>query len=322
MSESVRQWKRHVQVVIGKGGDGLLVEHLRIQFEVCKTVEHTPNVAIIKIYNLNETHERQIVTNREFDEIILKAGYEQSGQTNTDGTRFYPTVFRGNIKHVYRYREKADYITEIEAGDGDKDYRSAVMNETLAAGTTNAQLVDRAVGSFKGTGGTTKGAVQINDRARLRGKVISGNTRDVLHDVARESGANWSIQDGQLVIVKTNAVLPDEAIVITAETGMLGAPEINDKGIAVKCLMNPQLRVNGAIKLDNNGIKAKRVKAQTLGTRYEKEASDPKEPIRLDPDGIYKVLKLTHKGDTRGQDWLSEIECIGLDQPIPASRGK
>lgn len=304
MSDSVRQWKRHAQVVIGKAGSGLLVENLRVHFEVSKTVESAPNVAVIKIFNLSPINEAKI--KNEFDEVLLNAGYEGALRL----------VFRGNIKHVYRYRDKSDYITEIEAGDGDKDFRSATMNETLAAGTTNAQLVDRAVGSFKTTGGTTKGAVQINDRARLRGKVISGNTRDVLHDVARESGANWSIQDGQLVIVKANGVLPDEAIVLTADTGMLGAPEINDKGIAVKCLLNPQLRVNGAIKLDNNGIKAKRQKAQALGKKQE----DQKEPVRLDPDGIYKVLKITHKGDTRGQDWVSEIECIGLDQPIPASR--
>lgn len=306
MSESVRQWKRHAQVVIGKAGSGLLVENLRVHFEVSKTVESAPNVAVIKIFNLSPINEAKI--KNEFDEVLLNAGYEGALRL----------VFRGNIKHVYRYRDKSDYITEIEAGDGDKDFRSATMNETLAAGTTNAQLVDRAVGSFKTTGGTTKGAVQINDRARLRGKVISGNTRDVLHDVAREAGANWSIQDGQLVIVKANGVLPDEAIVITADTGMLGAPEINDKGIAVKCLLNPQLRVNGAIKLDNNGIKAKRQKAQALGKKQE----DQKEPVRLDPDGIYKVLKITHKGDTRGQDWVSEIECIGLDQPIPESRSK
>lgn len=306
MSDSVRQWKRHAQVVIGKAGSGLLVENLRVHFEVSKTVKSAPNVAVIKIFNLSPINEAKI--KNEFDEVLLNAGYEGALRL----------VFRGNIKHVYRYRDKSDYITEIEAGDGDKDFRSATMNETLAAGTTNAQLVDRAVGSFKTTGGTTKGAVQINDRARLRGKVISGNTRDVLHDVARESGANWSIQDGQLVIVKANGVLPDEAIVITADTGMLGAPEINDKGIAVKCLLNPQLRVNGAIKLDNNGIKAKRQKAQALGKKQE----DQKEPVRLDPDGIYKVLKITHKGDTRGQDWVSEIECIGLDQPIPESRSK
>lgn len=310
MSESTRQWKRKVQVVIGKAGNGLLVENLRVKFEVAKTVESAPNVAVIKIYNLSPTNEARI--KNEFDEVLLNAGYDGAMQL----------VFRGNIKHVYRYREVNDYITEIEAGDGDKDFRKAVINETLAAGTGTGALVDRAVGTFKGVGGTTKGTVQVAEKTRLRGKVVSGNTRDVLNDVARESGANWSIQDGQLTIVSANGVLPNEAIVITAETGMLKAPEINDKGIAVKCLMNPQLRVNGAIKLDNNGIKAKRVKAQALATKREKEETTPKEPVRLDPDGIYKVLKLTHKGDTRGQDWVSEIECIGLDQPIPDARNK
>lgn len=314
MSDSVRQWKRKVQLVIGKAGNGLLIENLRIQFEVAKTVESAPNVAVIKVYNLNPDNEARIKT--EFDEVLLNAGYDGAMRL----------VFRGNIKHVYRYREKNDYITEIEAGDGDKDFRKAVMNETLAAGTTTAQLVDRAVGTFKGVGGTTKGAVQVTDKPRLRGKVISGNTRDVLHDVARESGANWSIQDGQLVIVSANGVLPGEAILIRADTGMLGAPEINDKGIAVKCLMNPELRVNGAIKLDNNGIKAKRQQAQSLATKREKQETNPplgreKEQLaRLDPDGIYKVLRLTHKGDNRGQDWVSEIECIGLDQPIPEKK--
>jgi hypothetical protein len=190
----------------------------------------------------------------------------------------------------------------------------------LAAGTNTEQLVDRAVGTFKDVGGTIKGHVQVTNRSRLRGKVISGNTRDVLHDVARESGANWSIQDGQLVIVSTNDVLPGEAVVIRADTGMLGAPEINDKGIAVKCLMNPMLRVNGAIKLDNNGIKAKRQKAEALASKDLKLEVQPTTPVRLSPDGVYKVLKLTHKGDNRGQEWVSEIECIGLDQPIPVNR--
>ena len=289
MSDSVRQWKRKVQVVIGKAGSGLMIENLRVQFEVAKTIEAAPNIAIIRIFNLHPDHEAKI--KNEFDEVLLNAGYEGAMRL----------VFRGNIKHVYRYREKNDYITEIEAGDGDKDFNKAVMNETLAAGTTTSQLVDRAVGSFRGVGGTGKGHVQVHDLARLRGKVISGNTRDVLNDVARESGANWSIQDGQLVIVSANDVLPGQAIVIRADTCMLGAPEINDKGIAVKCLLNPALRVNGAIKLDNNDIKAKRQKAQALATKREKQESNPplgrenEQLVRLDPDGIYKVLKLTHK---------------------------
>jgi hypothetical protein len=314
MSDSVRQWMRRAQVVIGKKGVGLMVENLRIAFEVTKTVEAAPNIAVIKIYNLHPDNEAKI--KNEYEEVLLNAGYEGAMQL----------VFRGNIRHVYRYREGNDYITEIEAGDGDKDFRTAVMNETLAAGTTNSQLVNRAVGTFNGVGGTTKGHVQVDDRARLRGKVISGNTRDVLNDVSRESGANWSIQDGQLTIVSTNDVLPGQATLIRADTGMLGAPEINDKGIVVRCLMNPMIRVNGALQLDNNGIKAKRQQANALATQRERsETNAPlgrenEELVRLDPDGIYKVLKVTHRGDTRGKDWLSESECIGLDQPIPKSR--
>lgn len=311
MSDPARQWKRRVQVAVGKAGSGLLAENLRIQFEVVKTVEAAPNAAVIRIFNLHPDNEAKI--KNEFDEVLVNAGYEGAMRL----------IFRGNIKHVHRFRDGNDYVTEIEAADGDKDFRNAVMNETLAAGTTTAQLVGRAVATFSAT---TKGHVQVNDRARLRGKVISGNTRDVLRDVSRESGANWSIQDGQLVIVSTNDVLPGEAIVIQADTGMLGAPEINDKGIAVKALLNSQVRVNGAIKLDNNGIRAKRQQSQSLATQRERrETNDPlgrenKGLVRLDPDGIYKVIKLTHKGDNRGQDWVSEIECIGLDQPIPATR--
>lgn len=309
--EPTRQWIRRAQVIIGKAGRGLLVEELRIVFEVTKTVDSAPNTATIKIYNLAPTSEAKI--KNEFDEVLLNCGYEGAMRL----------VFRGNIKHVYRYREGNDYITEIEAADGDKDYRNAVMNETLAAGTTNKHLIDRAVGSM--SGGTKKGYADTGSNPRIRGKVITGNTRDALTDLARDIGANWSIQDGQLAIVKADAVMPGEAIVIRADTGMLGSPEVNDKGVTVKCLLNPQIRINGAIKIDNNGIKGAPVKVGKMAKKKEDvvdKDAEKKEPIRLDPDGIYKCVKLTHRGDNRGQEWETEALCIGLDAKATDSAKK
>lgn len=306
MNASVRQWKRVSQVVVGKAGAGLLIQDLRIVFEVKKTIEPTPNSAEIKIYNLNQEHEEQI--KNEFDDVLLNAGYSGAAQM----------IFRGNIQHVYRYRDKMDWITQIIAGDGDQDFQKATMNETLAAGTTPDQVVSRAVASFMG--GTTRGHIVTKAAPLPRGKVISGNTRTILDRTAKESGANWSIQDGQLVMVPTSDTLPTEAIVLTYETGLLSAPEVNDKGVAAACLMNPQIRVNGKIKLDNNTIKAKVAAAPTLAGGTERAQAAPAAPVRLDPDGIYKVLQLTHKGDTRGQDFKTEVECIGLGQPIPPAR--
>jgi hypothetical protein len=300
------QWKRVAQVIVGKAGSGLLVDQLRLKFEIVKTVEPTPNTALIQIFNLHPNNETKI--KNEFDEVILNAGYKDSVRL----------IFRGNIRHVFRYRDGNDYITEVDAADGDKDFRTAIMNQTLAAGTSTQQMVDRAVATF---GSTAKGFVDVNNQPRIRGRVISGNTRDILHDIARESGANWSIQDGQLTIVKADAVLPDEAIVINANTGMIGAPEISDKGISVTCLLNPQIKINGAIQLNNNDIKLQNRKIPPLASSEEVAMLKTQEPVRLDPDGIYNVIKLTHKGDNRDKDWTTEIVCVGLSEPIP-KRGR
>lgn len=295
------QWIRETQVIVGKKGNGLLIEGLRITFEVEKTLVSSPNKAIIKIYNLSPDNETKI--KKEYDDIVLNAGFK-------DETRL---IFRGNLKYVYQYRDGNDHITEIHGGDGDADFKNSVMNETLAAGTTRKQLVDRAVKSF--SGGTIAGTTQVgSDQGLPRGQVVSGNTRHILNKVAKDVGANWSIQDGALQIVSTRDVLPGQAFEINSDTGLLGAPEISDKGISLKMLLNAKLRVNGSVKLNNNDIKAKKQKQNK-----PKSGQTNKAPVRLDPDGIYKVIKLKHVGDNRGEAF-TEILCIGLNQPIPQDR--
>jgi hypothetical protein len=300
-----RQWKRNVEVLVGAGDEGLLVKDLRIAFDITKTVDEVPNTAIIKIYNLNPANEAKIKD--EYKDVVVKAGY-------VDQERL---IFSGSIKYVYRYRQGNDYITEIDGGDGDSDYKNATINETFAAGTTDDKIVDKAVATF---GTTTKGTVQLKGNARRRGKVVTGNTRKILKDVATQNGANWSIQDGELVMIGADGMLSDEAIVVNSHTGMLNAPEINDRGVAVKLLLNPQLKINGAVKLNNNSIKAKREQPQTLATTREKREKIQQVPVRQDPDGIYKVIKITHRGDNRGNDWYSDIECVSIGEPVPKSR--
>lgn len=313
-SGSVRQWLRVAQLVVGKGGNGLMIENLRIQFEVVKTVDSKPNKALIKVFNLNQTHDAQIRT--EYTDVFLNAGYE--GALNL--------VFRGNITHVFHYKEGTDWITEIEAADGDKDYRNAVVNEVLAAGATNQDVVDRVMRSMPNT---SKGYAEASKAGRTRGKVLVGNARDHLDKIAKQDGANWSIQDGTLQIVKTDSLLPNEAIVVNSATGMLGAPEINEDGITVKFLMNPKATVNGALQLDNNNIQMKGTKIgetkkgnQQTGERVNSSNFQDGKYTRLDPDGIYKMLKVTHKGDTRGKDWQTEAVCVAIDGRATLKRSK
>ncbi len=308
MAESTLQWKREYEVLIGDSekGNALSVKELRVKFEIIKTIGSVPNTCQLKIYNLNPDHEGQV--RGEFDEVIVNAGYKGHSLL----------IFAGSIRHVFRYRDGNDWVMQVDAADGDSDLRNTIVNTSFAAGTSTSQLIDHMVSKFKKT---TKGHVTVKERQRIRGRVLTGMAKDVFDTIANESDAHWSIQDGVLVMVPVASTLPDEAIVIRSDTGMLGAPEITDKGVKFKTLLNPQLRVNGKVMLDNNDLKARIAKERTEKPGAHHKPKAVKTLVRLDPDGVYKVYKLTHRGDTRGTEWESEGECVGLDKSIPAGKG-
>jgi hypothetical protein len=297
----VRQWIREVEVILGSGGVGLSIKDLRVQFEVEKTVESAPNEAKIRIFNLTPENEEKI--KEEFDEVILNAGYKDN----------IGMIFRGNIQHVYRYREKTDTITEIIASDGDKDYRLATINTTFAAGSTNLDIIDAAIDSFQGVGDTNRGTIAVPAKVYLRGKVVTSNSRAALDNVSKECGINWSIQNGELDMIGVDDFLPD-VVVINKDTGMLGSPTVTDKGIEVRCLMNNLLRVNGRVELDRSSINEKpKGKGADKNGEGGKRRSQPDGSKREDATGLYKILNLKHKGDNRAPEWVSTSVCLFLE---------
>jgi len=298
-SAGIREWFRVCRVVVGAWGQGVELSNLRIAFEVVKTVDAIPNSATIRVYNLNNDNVAAI--QQDYEDVIIKAGYA-GGEAQ---------IFAGNIQYVSHYRQGPDYITEITAADGDRDYRNAYISETLAAGTTDVDVVDRCIGNMTKT---RKGTVQISGAPQSRGTVLQGPVREILSQVAMSNACNWSIQDGQLQMVRADSKI-GQAIVVSAQTGLLEAPERNDKGIAARCLLNPNFHINGVIKLDNEAIRVKAAKPKIL-----KQERHERPPVRLNPDGIYKIIKLTHSGDNRGNEWYSLLECIDPAQPIPTTR--
>jgi hypothetical protein len=309
------QWGRRCTIMIGKNDPTgkksspyLTVSDLRVTFEILKTIDKTPNSAKVSIYNLTDQHTNLI--KKDYDEVIMMAGYQAADQM----------LFRGTIRHAYSYQESGtDWITYIDAGDGDKDYQQAVISKTLAAGHTDNDWLNECGKAFLATGGTKLGHMDVKGRARVRGRTYVGLTRDLITQIAKASDAHWSIQDGVLQIVAVDTTLPNQAIKIASNNGLLGAPEVTDKGITVKCLLRPALKVQGKIWIDNNNVRERARKASI----YHK--GGPLKPLtRLDVDGVYKNFKVLHRGDTRGnsgEDWCSEVQCVGLTDAIPKLTG-
>lgn len=312
------QWKRVCDLEIGNAaageglvlrGDASVATAPRIQIDIEKTVKRTVNHATIKIFNLHPDNANRI--KGEFDEVLVKVGYEADPLL----------VFAGNIRHAYRYREGVDWITELDCGDGDFDLRNTIVNTTLGAGTTDSDALNHIVQKMERT---KLGHAVLKERKRIRGRVLSGAIDKEFDKIAAESDVQWSIQDGELVMVPVDSTLPTEAIVLRSDTGLLDAPQVDDKGITATCLLNPRIRPNGKVQLDNNSFRLKVLIDHKFSATAKPKVQHTTKPKaakklqRLDPDGIYKVLRVVHKGDTRGDEWKTEVTCVALAKTIPA----
>lgn len=147
----------------------------------------------------------------------------------------------------------------------------------------------------------------LGRQALPRGKVIYGMARQYMRDEARDTDTDWSIQDGKVQMVPRKGYLPGEAVLLTHETGLVGTPEQTQNGLTVRALLNPLLRIGGRIKLDNASVK----RMQT-----PLKAAAGQGAARLDDDGIYRIIKVEFKGDTRGNDWYADMLCIGIDDTM------
>lgn len=288
--------------VSGVSGDGLDLSSLRIVFKVKKSDAQTPNTAEIRVYNLAPNTAKQI--RDEFKRVVLQAGYESN----------YGVIFDGNIKQVRIGRESGtDTYIDIAAGDGDDAYNYAVVNSTLAAGAKQSDQINAAAGSMtsKGVG---KGYIAETGGAKLpRGKVMYGMARDYLRQSAEASDTTWSVQDGKLQFVPLTSVLPNQAVLLTSKTGLVGTPEQTNDGISAKCLLNPMLKIGVRVKIDEEDV----AKAKLPDTSKDSSANKPAD---ISKDGIYRLLTVEHSGDTRGNDWYSDLVCLDVDATAPAGK--
>jgi hypothetical protein len=274
------------------GGAGVKTDKLRVAFEVKKGDTETPNEATIRVWNLaDETMQR---ARREFDRVVLEAGYQDNSGV----------IYAGNIigKRII-HENGVDAVLELTCGDGDEAYVGAVVSKTLAAGSTPKDVIGEVQNSF-GEYGVQQGEIQELGGERLpRGKVMFGMTRRYAREAAYTTDTSWSIQDGKLTVVKREGYLSGEAVVLTSETGLVGAPEQTNDGLKVRCLLNPRIRVNGRVKIDNASVQEAKAQA----------GKDAKQPAALNSDGFYRILQIAYVGDTRGQDWYCDLVCISID---------
>lgn len=279
----------------GRSSNGIEITDLRVQFNVTKTLTKNPNNSEISIYNLNPAH-RELVEKPD-TKCEFYAGYsEDAGPV---------LLFQGDVRFASTPFEIPDIETKLELGDGLKSYRDSMISLSYGKGIAS-QAIIREIASRMGL------AVYISDDLPNRlwdnGFSFFGAARKALDKVVAGSNSQWSIQNGVLQVIKQGGGTSKRALVLSADSGMIGSPqrmrkaseqvaEVTDNrtgkrvnvqrptskqdGWKVRGLLMPSIGAGDTVKLESRTIESELV-----------------------------VSSVTHRGDSHDGDWQTEMELV------------
>ncbi|EFQ3473116.1 hypothetical protein HZ491_005255, partial [Salmonella enterica] len=238
----------------------------------------------------------------------------------SDG-RNYGLIFSGEIRYSVTGKDSPiDSYVLIQAADTDLAFATSITNQTLAAGYTTEDMFRLLMKDFEAKGATVGRTPVFPPTVFPRGRALFGMTRHLMDNVAAQCGATWQFVDGQLNMLPEGEYMHD-AIVLNSATGLIGMPQQTiGNGVNVRALINPNIRVNGLIQLDQASVYRTALSNNDIamaGGRITDQNTDGNitlsgttaQPASIATDGVYIVRGIMYTGDTRGQAWYMDMMC-------------
>lgn len=268
---------------------------LRIRFVTKSNTQQTPNIATVMISNPKPETGQQ-VKQWEGQPLYISAGYQDN----------IGLLFGGQITQaIYGRESPTDTLLTVYAGDMHFTHNHAVVNKTFPKGSTPQDHVNAAVAAMTGL---AKGFIgpDLSKPVYPRAQSIFRMARDVLGDVARSKQALASYQTGKLQMVQKTQTVPGGAIDLNSKTGLIGMPTQTINGIFARCLINPAIKVNGTVHIDQASISPSALAIQGANGDFTNAQAQTLTPA-IAADGLYKVYLIELNGDTRGNPWYMDL---------------
>lgn len=139
-------------------------------------------------------------------------------------------------------------------------------------------------------GVATNLGLTLNNQAKNRTVSNYQYNGDALGEVVnlQQAGVDAFVDDGQLVLKEAGLPLSGSAVDLSENTGMIGVPEVTEKGLKVTFLFNSAAKLGGAIKVTS----------------------------QLNPaaNGLFVIYKLNFKLDSREKNFYYIAECLKAKQ--------
>jgi hypothetical protein len=251
----------------------------RIVFNVLLTAQRSANKATISLANLDV--ESIGILDSDGAVVTLSAGFEALSGLIFQGSiaKRGVTTERSDqpIRSTVSTRDGATRITTIEAGEGEFELQNTRVNHSFSRRTTNRVIFQQLADDLNLT---LFDASLIDLLTYSGGWPYQGRASGALDSLVRDIGAQWSIQAGQLLILKPNQNTAETVYVISPQSGLLGVPSKTKDGIELTTLLLAPLRPGRRIQVESNTV-----------------------------SGLYRIDEVNHKGDTRPGRFTSSIKA-------------
>jgi hypothetical protein len=285
-----KKFKRRIQVTVARmmpdvffaepsRTNAIVIRDAHIKFKVEKTLEEKPNTCEIEIFNLAETTRAAFTVKPSL--VRLEAGYESA-----PGVPELVKLFEGDLTFGPSAHEGVDWITRVSAAEGGRALANAHVSRSYKAGVNHRTVIAEVAKSMG-----LKVPTNVKEAKELSAQFVSGVTlhgpsQAQMTKILKPHGMGWSIQNGQLQVLRAAGVRADEAIVISAKTGMVGSPILDapkEPGkpatVKVKTLLEPGLLPGGRMRIIAEGV-----------------------------DGLFRIDKVTLQGSNFDTDYYSEVD--------------
>jgi hypothetical protein len=300
-----KQYLRKVELSVSGIADAYDLSDLHVEFQINNAIVGTPKWGTIRIWNLGPDKATQII--REFTAVTLAVGY---GDLDTQ------RIMLGEIAQVAYGRENAvDTYLDLMVQDADRALLWGVLKKSIKKNWTDKQVLDAILDAWSiGDSSVILGrSPDLSQPVYPDGFAFHGTAFDAMEELAHRQDCNWFVEDGQLYIVKRGDVLAGaDAPVLTPESGLLGTPVLTYQGIQGRCLMNPAIKVGRTIQLRNADITQLALKSPIIGVT-DPGSIVPTINSPIDTFGTYKVLAVTHEGNSRENQWETRFICCDVD---------
>ena len=267
----MRLYSRIVSLLVGpKGEQGLDLSAFRISFEVVKTDQKTTNTAIINIYNLSKDTKAKIERG---NRVILGAGHGSVA----------PVIFVGDIIKVDGSRS----VITIEAEDGGISISTSTISKAYEPGTSAKTMIEDIAQSFDVTGVVVP---EINETLAA-GFAAIGPAAEALTDLSDRFGLNWQIQDDELIVSEKDTPISTEGYLLGYDSGLLDIPQEVSQESGRIGTEKPLYRIQSRLIGKLNPSRLVKIESEFVS-------------------GVFRIQKLKHTGDTRGEAYYTELEVI------------